>query len=77
MKKQSKGFNEKTFIDSLILCRLQRHMQALGAYGFLSEVKGKKYFLKHIPEALRLLREESTLAKNEYPELYRLAHNLD
>ena len=34
-------------------------MQALGAYGFLSVVKGKKYFLKHVPEALRLLREET------------------
>ncbi len=76
MKKHSKGFNEKTFFDSLILCRLQRHMQALGAYGFLSEVKGKKYFLKHVPEALRLLREETTLAKDEYPELYRHTQNL-
>jgi hypothetical protein len=51
-------------------------MQALGAYGFLSEVKGKKYFLKHIPEALRLLREETASAKDEYPELYRLAQDL-
>jgi len=75
-KKHSKAFNEKIFFDSLILCRLQRHMQALGAYGFLSEVKGKKYFLKHIPEALRLLREETALAKGEYPELYRLIQDL-
>jgi NDP-sugar pyrophosphorylase family protein/aminoglycoside/choline kinase family phosphotransferase len=75
MIKQSNKFNKKTFADSLILCRLQRHMQALGAYGFLSEVKGKKYFLKHIPEALRLLREETASAKDEYPELYRLAQD--
>ncbi len=65
-------FNKKTFSDSLIPCRLQRHMQALGAYGFLSVVKGKKYFLKHLPESLRLLREETAMVKNEYPELYRL-----
>jgi hypothetical protein len=51
-------------------------MQALGAYGFLSRVKGKKYFLKHIPEALRLLKEESSAAKKEYPELYRLVQGL-
>jgi len=38
----------------------------------LSMVKGKKYFLKYIPEALRLLKEESALEKDEYPELYRL-----
>jgi hypothetical protein len=76
MKKTSKKFSEKIFADSLILCRLQRHMQALGAYGFLSEVKGKKYFLKHVPEALRLLREESSEKRSEYPELYRLVQNL-
>jgi len=68
------------FIDNfwatLLPCRLQRHMQALGAYGYLSMVKGKKYFLKHIPEALRLLKEESALTKDGYPELYRLASAL-
>ena len=57
---------------TILPCRLQRHMQALGAYGYLSMVKGKKYFLKHIPEALRLLKEESALTKDGYPELYRL-----
>jgi NDP-sugar pyrophosphorylase family protein/aminoglycoside/choline kinase family phosphotransferase len=75
-KKQSDGFDAYDFSDSLIPCRLQRHMQALGAYGFLSAVKGKKYFEKHIPEALRLLKEETAAAKNEYPELYRLVHGL-
>jgi hypothetical protein len=44
-------------------------MQALGAYGFLSEVKGKKYFLKHVPEALRLLREDIAGVRREYPAL--------
>jgi NDP-sugar pyrophosphorylase family protein/aminoglycoside/choline kinase family phosphotransferase len=72
MKKHSKGFDERTFLDSLIPCRLQRHMQALGAYGFLSVVKGKKYFLKHIPEALRLLKDEATSMNTDYPELYQL-----
>ena len=41
---------------TLTLSRLQRHMQALGAYGFLSAVKGKKYFLKYVPEGIRLLK---------------------
>jgi len=49
-------------------------MQALGAYGFLSVVKGKKYFLKHVPEALRMLKDETATVKNEYPVLYRLIH---
>ena len=61
---------------AFIPCRLQRHMQALGAYGFLSRVKGKKYFLKHIPEALRLLKEETAAAKKDYPELFGLVQRL-
>lgn len=76
MKKQSKDFDEGSFRDSILPCRLQRHMQALGAYGFLSVVKEKKYFLKHVPEALRLLKEETALSQTDYPELYRLVAGL-
>jgi NDP-sugar pyrophosphorylase family protein/aminoglycoside/choline kinase family phosphotransferase len=76
MKHASEAFNDELFRKSLVPCRLQRHMQALGAYGFLSVVKGKKYFLKHVPEALRLLREETTEAINDYPGLYELVHGL-
>lgn len=65
-------FDEKEIRDSLLPCRLQRHMQALGAYGFLSSIKGKKYFLKFVPEAVRLLKEDIILAKDHYPELYKL-----
>lgn len=65
-------FNRGLFRESLIVCRLQRHMQALGAYGFLSTVKGKKYFSKYIPEGLRLLKEDILIVKDEYPELYEL-----
>lgn len=76
MKNQSKDFDEGSFRDSILPCRLQRHMQALGAYGFLSVVKGKKYFLKHVPEALRLLKEETSLSRTDYPELHRLVTGL-
>jgi len=77
MRKQSKDFDEGSFRGSLLPCRLQRHMQALGAYGFLSVVKGKKYFLKHVPEALRLLRAETAAAQNDYPVLHQLVSALD
>ena len=69
-------FNENTFRESLLTCRLQRHMQALGAYGFLSAVKGKKYFLKYVPGGLRLLKEDLSLSRDEYPELYKLVMRL-
>ncbi len=69
---RSAEFSADEFLESLSVCRLQRHMQALGAYGFLSSVRGKKYFLKHIPEGLRLLKEDITPLKSEYPALYEL-----
>ncbi|HEX8948407.1 MAG TPA: phosphotransferase [Dissulfurispiraceae bacterium] len=74
--KAASEFDEVFFREALLPCRLQRHMQALGAYGFLSSVKGRKYFLKHVPEALRLLGEEISLARNDYPELYALVKGL-
>jgi aminoglycoside/choline kinase family phosphotransferase len=69
-------FDIEQFIETLLTCRLQRHMQALGAYGFLSSIKGKKYFLKHVPEALRMLKEETDMARDEYPALHALVRAL-
>ncbi|MBI4823145.1 MAG: phosphotransferase [Nitrospirae bacterium] len=77
MNKKAEGFNEMDFRHGLLYCRLQRHMQALGAYGFLSMAKGKRYFLKHVPEGLRLLKEDVTFIKDEYPELYRLVMQIE
>lgn len=51
------GFD--AFRERLAKCAMQRLMQALGAYGFLSEVKGKHEFLEHIPAAQARLREIS------------------
>lgn len=66
------AFDERAFRESLVACRLQRHMQALGAYGFLSGVKSKTYFLKHVPEALRLLKADVAEVPDSYPTLARL-----
>jgi NDP-sugar pyrophosphorylase family protein/aminoglycoside/choline kinase family phosphotransferase len=66
------SFAESAFRQSLLPCRLQRHMQALGAYGFLSKVKGKTYFEKYIPQALHYLNEEVEAAAKEYPVLFNL-----
>ena len=72
MSENARWFSVKNFGETILPCRLQRHMQALGAYGFLSMTKGKKYFLKYIPEGLRLLKEDVFLTKGEYPELFKL-----
>ena len=68
--------DQDVFIGSLLSCRLQRHMQALGAYGFLSVEKGKKYFLKFVPEGLRLLKGDLAEAGNGYPALRNLVEEL-
>lgn len=66
------NFDETEFRQTLLPCRLQRHMQALGAYGFLAKVKGKTYFLKYIPQALQYLNEETKLVRDKYPALHEL-----
>jgi len=76
MQAASRDFDQDSFKQSILPCCLQRHMQALGAYGFLSVVKGKKYFVKHVPEALRLLKDETELARNDYPALHDLVSGL-
>jgi NDP-sugar pyrophosphorylase family protein/aminoglycoside/choline kinase family phosphotransferase len=69
-------FDEAACRTSILPCRLQRHMQALGAYGFLAEEKGKKHFLKHVPLALSYLREETESSRIEYPALNLLVRKL-
>lgn len=75
-EKLGTDFKEEAFRNILVPCRLQRHMQALGAYSFLSDVKGKKYFLKHVEEGVRLLNEDIYIMKQEYPELHELIRGL-
>jgi NDP-sugar pyrophosphorylase family protein/aminoglycoside/choline kinase family phosphotransferase len=71
------ALNKNLFLESLSVCRIQRHMQALGAYGFLSKEKGKRYFLKFIPECLRLLKEDIALLNEEFPALYGFINRLN
>jgi aminoglycoside/choline kinase family phosphotransferase len=59
MAGRAQWFNEQVFRESLLPCRLQRHMQALGAYGFLS--KGRTSTL--YSGGLRLLREDLSKQK--------------
>lgn len=54
------------FDKSLIYTKCQRHMQALGAYCFLSNIRGKKHFLKFIKPAVNYLIEEFNELK-EFP----------
>lgn len=53
------GEPREAYRRRLVQCATQRLMQALGAYGFLGEVKGKREFLAHIPVAKRRLLDLS------------------
>lgn len=50
-------FSEEEFNLTLVTAGLQRSMQALGAYTFLSLEKGKKEYLKYIPRCYEYLLE--------------------
>lgn len=45
------------FSENYQLVALHRNMQALGAYGFLSAVKGKSSFTRYIPAAVKMLQQ--------------------
>lgn len=70
------NFDEVSFRESLPFLRLQRHMQALGAYGFLSMIKGKRYFMKYITEALRLLKEDAFYLRERFSMIFSLSERL-
>jgi len=63
--------SREDFQRRLNQCATQRLMQAMGAYGFLSEVKGKTEFLQHIPAAASRLVALSEL-DGGVPELKKV-----
>jgi aminoglycoside/choline kinase family phosphotransferase len=64
------GIDGTAFLGDFPLIAVHRMMQALGAFGLLSKVKKKLWFLDHIPVALlhlqELLRED---ALKDFPHL--------
>ena len=71
------AFEADEFRKTVLPCRMQRHMQALGAYGFLSKEKGLSHFLKYVPEALRYLKDEVAEVKKDYPVLFEYVSKID
>ena len=51
------GLEPASVSACVLAAGLQRLMQALGAYGFLGHVKGKRVFLQHIPRGLANLQD--------------------
>jgi len=51
------SINPLIFNDNYQIIAFQRNLQILGAFAFLSRVKGKTYFEKYIPAALSSLKK--------------------
>jgi N-acetylmuramate 1-kinase len=65
------------FLKTYNAVRLCRNLQILGAFGFLGIVKGKRYFLDHIPWAWGQLREWLQGAcRGKYPKLEKLVNRV-
>jgi aminoglycoside/choline kinase family phosphotransferase len=63
-----------SFTSSYRYCRITRNLQILGAFGFLTRVKGKTAFDAYIPAALKMLnRSLSPFRESEFPRLTRIA----
>ena len=71
------GIAASVFLEGYAYCALTRNLQMLGAFGFLSRVKGKRYFETFIPEAsMSLLRTLSGLRQVRLPRLTAVATRL-
>jgi aminoglycoside/choline kinase family phosphotransferase len=53
--------DQPRFQETVLRCAIQRLLQAMGAYGVIGLVRGKPEFLRHIPPAIKSLREVASL----------------
>jgi aminoglycoside/choline kinase family phosphotransferase/dTDP-glucose pyrophosphorylase len=68
----TRPFEVERFRRGFVHCALARNLQILGAFGFLSTVKGKTGFTRYIPAALRSLEARlEALGEGAFPKLHR------
>jgi aminoglycoside/choline kinase family phosphotransferase len=68
---EAAAFREQYY--HLALCR---NLQILGAFGYLTRVKGKEHFARHIPGALAGLRRRLAERPGEFPRLAKVVADL-
>lgn len=61
--------HRESFREQYAYLALCRNLQILGAFGFLTKVKGKDYFARYIPAALRGLERRLKERPGEFPLL--------
>ena len=72
------GWEPRRFNLGYEACALARNLQILGAYGFLTSVKGKHRFAKYIPRAVATLYARmNNFGSDEFPQLREIVNNLN
>jgi len=68
---------ETAFRKGYAHCAITRNLQILGAFGYLSRVKGKTGFERYIPAALKTLRASlNACSDGDYPLLTSLVNRI-
>ncbi|NVL90175.1 MAG: phosphotransferase [Desulfobacterales bacterium] len=65
------------FLDAYTYCAINRNLQILGAFGFLSRIKGKKDFEAYIPIAVSSLKARlHSIEQGECPKLSKIIQSI-
>jgi NDP-sugar pyrophosphorylase family protein len=74
----SVDFDPDKFRVCFKYCTLTRNFQILGAFGYLSKVKGKTYFEKYIPTAVETLKKNLFSPSNlKFPKLMQVVKKIN
>jgi aminoglycoside/choline kinase family phosphotransferase/dTDP-glucose pyrophosphorylase len=65
------------FLTCYKYCSITRNLQILGAFAYLSRIKGKRYFEKYIPNAIKTLKHNLSALKNrEFPKIESIVRKI-
>ncbi len=73
---QRLSFDRRDFREQYEHLALCRNLQILGAYGFLTRVKGKSQFARYIPRAMAGLRYRLAARSGDFPHLTALVEKI-
>ncbi|MBN1843612.1 MAG: phosphotransferase [Deltaproteobacteria bacterium] len=68
--------NRQDFLRAYRYCAINRNLQILGAFGFLSRVKEKTDFEAYIPAALASLKIRLSTIESDCPQLVRIVNGI-
>jgi aminoglycoside/choline kinase family phosphotransferase/dTDP-glucose pyrophosphorylase len=69
--------NSEKFLSCYHYCTLTRNLQILGAFSYLSKVKGKRHFERYIPAAVRSLKSNLAAGgRREFPTLSAITRKI-